>query len=470
MSFPEQDQPATPEVQASPVEGWLLTNETPPAWEAFFDAETVRAWATEVAIAVATREASEWELAGHAVVVQHAEEEEAASLLHRAALSAGLAFARVPVESVDALLLDPSTPFLHHAPILVMLELGPWAVEGPRPDGEALEGSATSRLSAVRKKIAQFDIMRPVLFAVCCEHDHEIGDDLKRVGAFDRWMVIQEPDAEFVGRRFLADLGEGVAAPSLSTAPAKVGRMLASEFERRHQQLSAALQLRRLARRKARSVEFNDLADLAMRGLQEVSPKARTSVNDQIRRKTACHEAGHACIAVISSGGCNVPDYASIVPAKDFEGIVLQSLAYHDAQQEFTFETLLLQVRIALAGRAAEELFFGPLQVSSGANSDLAMATRQCFRMFAYSGFDPSTGRDGSTGSNLAVLHRGEVDAVQNQRIRREVRRFLAEQYDHVLKTLREHQPFVEAVAERLLWDPVIDQTEMALLAQQHGF
>jgi ATP-dependent Zn protease len=129
-----------------------------------------------------------------------------------------------------------------------------------------------------------------------------------------------------------------------------------------------------------------------------------------------------------------------------------------------------MRVQVMLAGRAAEEMFFGLGEVSTGAHSDLTNATSFCFGVFGFAGFHPGMGRGEGSGLNLAVLGPVDRDPVQNDRISCEVRAFLAEQYEEVLKTLAEHRAFVEAVAERLMWDPVVDGEEMAELARKHGF
>jgi ATP-dependent Zn protease len=136
---------------------------------------------------------------------------------------------------------------------------------------------------------------------------------------------------------------------------------------------------------------------------------------------------------------------------------------------EITYKFLLLKTRIALAGRAAEELFFGGLNISSGANSDLSSATRMCFRLFAYSGFHSQMDGQAISASNLAVLNKGEVDPLQYERVSKDVRNFLEDQYLYVMNTLKEKRAFVDAVAQRLLWDPVVDQQEMKALSEQHG-
>ena len=73
------------------------------------------------------------------------------------------------------------------------------------------------------------------------------------------------------------------------------------------------------------------------------------------------------------------------------------------------------------------------------------------------------------SASNLAVLNLGEVDPLQYERVSKDVRNFLEEQYLYVMNTLKEKRVFVDAVAQRLLWDPVVDQQEMKTLSEQHG-
>jgi ATP-dependent Zn protease len=89
--------------------------------------------------------------------------------------------------------------------------------------------------------------------------------------------------------------------------------------------------------------------------------------------------------------------------------------------------------------------------------------------MFAHSGFHPLMEKGEGTAANLAVIGRGEVDELQSDRIYREVRQFLETQYEHVMATLKKHHDFVNAVTDRLMWDPVIDQQEMTQIADQFG-
>jgi ATP-dependent Zn protease len=67
------------------------------------------------------------------------------------------------------------------------------------------------------------------------------------------------------------------------------------------------------------------------------------------------------------------------------------------------------------------------------------------------------------------VIGLGDVNELEYNRIQSEVRQFLSMQYEQVVATLKGNSGFVKAVAERLLWDPVIDQEEMTQIARQFG-
>jgi hypothetical protein len=448
---------------ANSYEEWLLPTENAPPWEQFFDTDLLQRWAREVRISVeSAADIEHWKLVGPCIAIEHPDAEEGADLLRCAAREAGFAFARVPAPCVMQISSGLREAFVGAAPILVMLDWGSWAV-GNDQDSRAFA-------SRLRGQLQEFSSKFPVLFAVCTGSVGNFTEDFRKVGAFDRVFSLQEPTSKFIGERFLNLLRSSEIDQSVTQAVHKVGLILKNEFETRDEQALAALALRRLSRQLGRPARLTDLTDLALRGTHEASVGHKRTAGEESRRRTAFHEAGHACIAVIASGGANIPDYASIVPARGFEGIVVESLAFADAQDDFTFDNLLLRTRIALAGRAGEELAFGPQRVSAGADSDLLKATRLTLNLFAHSGFHPGMERGESSAAHLAVLPRGEdIDPFRANRLHRDVRTFLANQYAYVVRVLNERRTFLDAVAERLLWDPVIDQEEMSELARLHG-
>ena len=440
---------------------WSRDYKEPIDWDRFYDSELLRIWAADLTAAAQASSNEDWLLKGPNLLLIGDEVETLSEMVQMAASQAGFRHIRVPAFAVPELIDAPRQSFESMAPVVVQLDFGDWC-SAPN-DAELI----TTRPNGWREIWQAIDPLQPVVFVLCAEDGGLVQLDWRKFGAFDRCIQVQTANAAFLGQRFFTWLQGCAVDESMSTSPQKIGLMLQSEFPTIDAQKLAALQIKRVAASQQRPLQFDDLANLAIRGADEFSAVAMKPYSETTRKKTAYHEAAHACIAVIESQGRNIPDYCSIVPARDFAGIVMQSLTFMDSQDEFTFEFLLLRTRIALAGRAAEEIYFGPSGISSGANSDLSNASRLSFHMFAHSGFHPLMEKGQGTSVNLAVIGRGEVDELQNDRIQREVRQFLAAQYEYVVETLKSHRNFVNAVAERLMWDPVIDQQEMAQIARQ---
>lgn len=439
---------------------WVKSNSDLTDWQRFYDPSLVQQWSEELKRAIATGSDVDWTLLGPNVLIVGDEVETLKQMAHQAASSAGYQFVEVPASACEDFTECPRSRFEKLGPVVVLLNEGPWC--GLDEDKSIIH----NKPPAWRRQWQTIDPSHPVVFVMCIKDIDELHEDWKKFGAFDRCISIQAADALFLGQTFLQLLNDVQLDKSLTSNVQKVGLILQNEFSTHDAQSLAALQLRRLAAREKRTLGFNDLANLAIRGSEEISLAALKPPTEQSRRKTAYHEAGHACIAVIESRGQNIPDYCSIVPAKDFAGIMMHSLSYLDSLDEFTFENLLLRTRIALAGRAAEEIYYGPEGISSGASSDLSGATRLCYRMFARAGFHPLMEQGEGTAQNLAVVVFGEIDELQNDRIHKDVRQFLAKQYEYVLARLKDHHEFVEAVVSRLMWDPIIDQDEMLELAR----
>ena len=117
------------------------------------------------------------------------------------------------------------------------------------------------------------------------------------------------------------------------------------------------------------------------------------------------------------------------------------------------------EVRVALAGRAAEEVAYGSAQVSNGSANDLAAATRKCTWAFSAGGLAPGMDDETHSASNLAIVLGDDPLALAE--VRALVQRFLAQEYAHVLRALRDHRHLLDALGERLVEDRIVDQQEM---------
>jgi len=130
----------------------------------------------------------------------------------------------------------------------------------------------------------------------------------------------------------------------------------------------AALLAARLGKRVVAMGEFEHAKDKVMMGAERRS----LVMSDAEKRMTAYHEAGHALIA-INDPECDPVHKATIIPRGRALGLVM-SLPEGDRLSE-NRARLLARMRMAMGGRVAEELVFGPDKVSNGAAGDIKQAT-----------------------------------------------------------------------------------------------
>ena len=450
-----------------PDPGWLATGDAPPEWDRFPGTRCLQNWATELATVItAGGDADAWELLGHGAVIEHDELERAQTLFHRIALDAGVQFAVVPEDAVLELPLGVVDPFRTMAPILVFLEPGAWMLKVKSEDANSESAKTIARFrERLIERLRAFDTGHPVVFATAAYDIGDLDESLRAVGVFDRRFAVASFPKDFVGADFMDQIGLDLCGESLTDAPGKVGKLVSGHDSNRKRGL-AALAMKRLARREKRKVEFIDLVNFSTRGTIE-SDEAPLDA-ESVRKQVAYHEAGHALVAILDSGGRNIPEYATIVASKGFKGVVVESYAYFSTlDSQRTYRNLLHDTRIALAGRAGEQILVGSENVSYGASADLEGATRNAMDAFACYGFAPGMDDPLNAGSNLAVVY-GEPSPSECEHVESLVRRFMADEYRNVLDLLTSHRPLLDAIAKRLMWDPVVDQSELAALCAEH--
>ena len=157
--------------------------------------------------------------------------------------------------------------------------------------------------------------------------------------------------------------------------------------------------------------------------------------------RVAWHEAGHAFMYWKNG---NVPAYLTIVARGDHGGYMEHSDEEYAAPIKSRAE-ILENIRVALAGRAAEIVRFGPeAGVSTGASGDLQSATRNARNMLCVYGMDDDLGMvyiDKETASN------GEMAML----IHRKVSGILKEQLAQTVDLLTAERPRMERLVNLLL-------------------
>jgi hypothetical protein len=451
-------------------------------WERFPGSDALRAWARELrgAHEAGAGAAEAWELVGHAAMVI-GRAAACQAVLRQVAAEAGMGYVSVSAADVPDLVPQtescadgsvnvtgewPMEAWRKLAPVIVHLERGPWMREKPEGADEPTIAAMKDFRSFLARWIGEFDCAEPVIVVTSADEIPDMAESLREAGLFDRFLRLAPVTLTADGAEFIERVGAALCGASITESPAKVGKLVRSTYEDERRLKLAALRTRRFIARSGRPLEFLDLVHLSHCGFAEAD--ALPAPADHFRRQTAYHEAGHAVVAVIGSGGENIPEYASVAPTAQYNGVMVQSYAYGLESGDFeTYADFRERVRISLAGRAAEELVFGAERVSNGCTEDLRSATDRAGTAFALWGFAPAMEREGQTASNLAVVDSDAPSASETAHVERLVREFLAAEYAAVTAMLTEHRALLDAIAERLLREPIVDQEAIMELVRQ---
>jgi len=211
-------------------------------------------------------------------------------------------------------------------------------------------------------------------------------------------------------------------------------------------------------------VEMSDLEESRDKVRWGRAKKSRV-IDDKERIATAYHEAGHALLQ------CLVPDSdplhkVSIIPRGPYGGASF-TLPEKD-RTTYGEKWLKSRIRVACAGRIAEELVCG--DVNTGASADIRQATELARKMvvewgmsdkvgFIYYGDDPSRQ---SMFFDLPGGHDYSPETAQT--IDQEVRRLIDEAYEDTRRMIAENREKLEAIARALLKYETLDASEVHAL------
>jgi ATP-dependent Zn protease len=178
---------------------------------------------------------------------------------------------------------------------------------------------------------------------------------------------------------------------------------------------------------------------------EEIGLKQPVTYTPLEKEMVATHEAGHAVAAYLSGVGRRL-EVLSIVKRKDALGL----LAHNDTEERWTRTRteLLAFLRIACAGMAAEELWFG--ESTTGPGGDLVGATGIAAQMVGALGMADSlvsfmAMEEGLNERNVVAKVLSDPDGrVRTDRLLKEAKQAVKEQLDL-------HRPLVEALRDALL-------------------
>jgi len=177
-------------------------------------------------------------------------------------------------------------------------------------------------------------------------------------------------------------------------------------------------------------------------------------MTDEEKKLTAYHEAGHALVT-LSLPKTDPLHKVTIIPRGRALGVTM-SLPERD---QYSLSKLQLESRLAImfGGRIAEELVFGPENITTGASNDIQQATAIARRMVTEFGFSEKLGRlryasdEEEIFLGHSVAQRKNVSDATAKIIDEEVRRLIDEAEVKARKILSERRKDLDLLADALL-------------------
>ncbi len=336
-----------------------------------------------------------------------------------------------------------------------------------RQRGAGLGGGNDEReqtLNSLLVEMDGFDTTDGVIIVAATNRPDVLDSALLRPGRFDRQIHVDLPD--LLGRDQILrvharkiSLSDDVDLTGIARATAGMsGADLANLLN------EGALLAARRNKKKVEAIDMEDAREKVLFGRER-----RRVMDDDEKKMTAYHEAGHALIGALLNDDWLPIHKVTILPRGQALGMAMyvprkEMLSYHKKR-------LLNTIASGLAGRIAEEMVFD--DISNGAASDIKQVTRTARHMVCDWGMSPLgpiaygenqdtvfLGRDITRNEHLSPDTANLIDV--------EVKKIIHDQYERATQLMTEHRAALDGIAEGLLEYETIEGRHVMEIIQ-HG-
>jgi len=347
-----------------------------------------------------------------------------------------------------------------HAPCIIFID----EIDAVgRHRGAGLGGGHDEREQTLNQLLVEMDGFEGnegVIVIAATNRPDVLDPALLRPGRFDRQVVVPLPDIR--GREQIlkvhmrkVPLDDDVKPNIIARGtPGFSGADLANLVN------ESALFAARSNEKLVRMADFEKARDKIMMGAERKS----MVMNEDDKRMTAYHEAGHAIV------GRLVPDHdpvhkVTIIPRGRALGVTM----YLPTEDRYSQSKQYLESLISslFGGRIAEEIVFGADKVSTGASSDIQRSTEIARSMVTKWGLSEKLGpltymeEEGEVFLGHSVAQNKHVSDETAHIIDEEIRVIVDRNYDRAYKLLTEHREVLENMAAALMKYETIDSNQV---------
>ncbi|HEU5288607.1 MAG TPA: ATP-dependent zinc metalloprotease FtsH, partial [Candidatus Limnocylindria bacterium] len=330
-----------------------------------------------------------------------------------------------------------------------------------RHRGAGLGGGHDEREQTLNQLLVEmdgFESNEGVILVAATNRPDVLDPALLRPGRFDRRIVVNRPDVK--GR-------EGILAVHTKKIPLADdvnihilarGTSGFSGADIANLVNEAALNAARYNQKVVRMLDFEFAKDKVLMG----SERRSMIINDDEKKVTAVHEAGHALLAVLLPHADPVHK-VTIIPRGMALGVTMQLPV--DDKHNYTRDYLNDQIAILLGGRIAEEITMSSM--TTGAGNDLERSTELARKMVCEWGMSDAMGPLTFGKKEEQIFLGREIAQHQDYsedtaiHIDQEIKRVVITNYDRARLLLEQHRPALGRIAEELLTREVLDADQV---------
>ena len=332
-----------------------------------------------------------------------------------------------------------------------------------RHRGAGLGGGNDEREQTLNQLLVEmdgFESNEGVIIIAATNRPDVLDPALLRPGRFDRQVVVPNPD--ILGREQILKVHLRKISQSPNVDPKIIARGTPgfSGADLANLVNEAALLAARKDKRYVTMQEMEDAKDKVLMGTERKS----MLLTNEVKKLTAYHESGHAIVALHLKDSDPIHK-ATIIPRGLSLGLVMR-LPEHD-KITLTKAEIEADLAVAMGGRISEELIFGSSKITTGAQSDISMATNYAKKMVTEWGMSKKLGpiAYGENEQEIflghSVTQKKSVSENTAQEIDKELKRIITESQKKARLIIKKNIKQLHRLAKGLLKHETLNREEI---------
>ena len=319
---------------------------------------------------------------------------------------------------------------------------------GAARSGHGFNREQDQTLNQLLVELDGFNNREQVIVMAASNRLQDLDPALLRPGRFDRQILVSPPD--LAGREAILEVHTRGKPLDSDVDLAAIARQTAglTGADLANIANEAAIFAGRENQERIHHIHFENAMERVIAGLQQ-----RRVMTEKEKRILAYHEGGHALMSHLMGESFPVQK-ATIVPRGQALGYTFnlpQEDRYLHTREEF-----IDWMKIALAGRAAEQVVFG--RVTNGAANDLEKVTELARSMVFEYGMSEGVVSRTMRADNYALSE--ETKRVRDQ----EQARLTDDAYEEAVRLITKHRAALDRLAQALLEKETLVRAEMMAL------